>query len=170
MRFASQEFFDKLKESIMDENSDDSIYTELYEVLLHDTKYRIIRNVGFEDWEDVFQEVAWSVIRQLPRYLLNSEDKHEAQRQSWLEKVEEISGFDSEKKCATVKLKNGLVYWKGATENILEDVTHYMLQTLQLFRPVYSQFQPIQISKMLYPVYFLFYLSLLLLSPCSFIK
>ena len=28
------------------------------------------------------------------------------------EKVEEISGFDSEKKCATVKLKNGLVYWK----------------------------------------------------------
>ena len=43
------------------------------------------------------------------------------------EKVEEISGFDSEKKCATVKLKNGLVYWKGATENILEDVTHYML-------------------------------------------
>ena len=35
------------------------------------------------------------------------------------EKVEEISGFDSEKKCATVKLKNGLVYWKGATEKIL---------------------------------------------------
>ena len=87
MRFASQEFFDKLKESIMDENSDDSIYTELYEVLLHDTKYRIIRNVGFEDWEDVFQEVAWSVIRQLPRYLLNSEGMHEAQRQSWLNRI-----------------------------------------------------------------------------------
>jgi len=43
------------------------------------------------------------------------------------EKVEEISGFDSEKKCATVKLKNGLVYWKGATENIIDKVTHYML-------------------------------------------
>ncbi len=43
------------------------------------------------------------------------------------DKVEEISGFDSEKKCATVKLKNGLVYWKGATENILDQVTHYML-------------------------------------------
>ena len=38
------------------------------------------------------------------------------------EKVEEISGFDSEKKCATVKLKNGLVYWKGATENIIDKV------------------------------------------------
>ena len=42
-------------------------------------------------------------------------------------KVKEISGFDSEKKCATVKLKNGLVYWKGATENIIDKVTHYML-------------------------------------------
>lgn len=44
-----------------------------------------------------------------------------------LDKAEEISGFDSEKKCATVKLKNGLVYWKGATENIIDKVTHYML-------------------------------------------
>ncbi|MDO4614557.1 MAG: cation-transporting P-type ATPase [Lachnospiraceae bacterium] len=41
------------------------------------------------------------------------------------EKVAEISGFDSEKKCATVTLKNGVVYWKGATENILADVTEY---------------------------------------------
>ena len=43
------------------------------------------------------------------------------------EKVEDISGFDSEKKCATVTLKNGLVYWKGATENIIDKVTHYVL-------------------------------------------
>ena len=43
------------------------------------------------------------------------------------DKVEDISGFDSEKKCATVTLKDGLVYWKGATENIIEQVTHYML-------------------------------------------
>lgn len=44
-----------------------------------------------------------------------------------IDKVEDISGFDSEKKCATVTLKDGLVYWKGATENIIEQVTHYML-------------------------------------------
>lgn len=44
-----------------------------------------------------------------------------------IDKVEEISGFDSEKKCATVKLKNGDIYWKGATENIINTVTHYML-------------------------------------------
>ncbi len=43
------------------------------------------------------------------------------------DKVAEISGFDSEKKCATVNLKDGTVYWKGATENILGQVTHYVL-------------------------------------------
>ncbi len=43
------------------------------------------------------------------------------------DKVLEISGFDSEKKCATVSLKDGTVYWKGATENIIDSVTHYML-------------------------------------------
>ena len=44
-----------------------------------------------------------------------------------MDKVEDISGFDSEKKCATVTLKDGSVYWKGATENIIDKVTHYML-------------------------------------------
>ncbi len=43
------------------------------------------------------------------------------------DKVEDISGFDSEKKCATVRLKNGTVYWKGATENIIDQLTHYAL-------------------------------------------
>lgn len=43
------------------------------------------------------------------------------------EKVQDISGFDSEKKCATVTLKDGTVYWKGATENIIDQVSHYML-------------------------------------------
>ena len=43
------------------------------------------------------------------------------------DRVKEISGFDSEKKCATVELKSGLVYWKGATENIIDQVTHYSL-------------------------------------------
>lgn len=43
------------------------------------------------------------------------------------DKVKEISGFDSEKKCATVTLNDGTVYWKGATEGIIDSVTHYML-------------------------------------------
>ena len=43
------------------------------------------------------------------------------------ERVALISGFDSEKKCATVTLRDGTVYWKGATENIIEKITHYVL-------------------------------------------
>lgn len=43
-------------------------------------------------------------------------------------KVKEVSGFDSEKKCATVELNDGAVYWKGATENVIDDITHYKAQ------------------------------------------
>lgn len=42
-------------------------------------------------------------------------------------RVKEISGFDSEKKCATVELNDGTVYWKGATENIIDKVNKYVL-------------------------------------------
>lgn len=41
-------------------------------------------------------------------------------------KVKEISGFDSEKKCATVEMTDGSVYWKGATENIIDKATDYI--------------------------------------------
>ncbi len=43
------------------------------------------------------------------------------------DKVLSVSGFDSEKKCATAQMKDGTVYWKGASENILGRLTHYML-------------------------------------------
>ena len=43
------------------------------------------------------------------------------------DRIKEISGFDSEKKCATVDLKDGTRYWKGATENIIGELTHYVL-------------------------------------------
>lgn len=39
--------------------------------------------------------------------------------------IEEMSGFDSEKKCATVKMKDGSIYWKGATESIIDKITHW---------------------------------------------
>lgn len=44
-----------------------------------------------------------------------------------MDQVAEISGFDSEKKCASVTMKSGVVYWKGVTESILGQVTHYVL-------------------------------------------
>lgn len=40
--------------------------------------------------------------------------------------IKEMSGFDSEKKCATVEMKDGSIYWKGATENIIDKVTHFI--------------------------------------------
>lgn len=43
-----------------------------------------------------------------------------------MSEVKEISGFDSEKKCATVEMNNGTIFWKGATENIIDKVTHYI--------------------------------------------
>lgn len=44
-----------------------------------------------------------------------------------MDKVKEISGFDSEKKCATLVMKDGTTYWKGATENIIDEITHIVL-------------------------------------------
>lgn len=44
----------------------------------------------------------------------------------WESEVKEVSGFDSEKKCATVEMKDGSILWKGAAENILSSLTHYM--------------------------------------------
>lgn len=46
--------------------------------------------------------------------------------EGWDSEVVEVSGFDSEKKCATVMMKDGSMLWKGATENIIKDVTHYI--------------------------------------------
>lgn len=40
--------------------------------------------------------------------------------------VKEVNGFDSEKKCSTVEMANGDILWKGATENIIGKVTHYI--------------------------------------------
>lgn len=41
------------------------------------------------------------------------------------QEIEDIKGFDSEKKCATVNMKDGSVLWKGATENIIDQLTGY---------------------------------------------
>ena len=40
--------------------------------------------------------------------------------------VKEVNGFDSEKKCATAELTDGTTLWKGATENIIDKVTHFI--------------------------------------------
>lgn len=42
------------------------------------------------------------------------------------EDIAEVSGFDSEKKCATATMKDGSIWWKGATENIIDKVNFYL--------------------------------------------
>ena len=41
------------------------------------------------------------------------------------DRIAEPGTYDSEKKCAETRLKDGTMYWKGATENIIGRVTHY---------------------------------------------
>ena len=65
-----------------------------------------------------------NIDRELLTYVINN-NKLDVINNS-LDSVKEIQGFDSEKKCATVSMKDGSLLWKGATELILDKVTHYM--------------------------------------------
>ena len=62
--------------------------------------------------------------RALLTYALSNGYKEENKA---MDKVKEGSHslFDSEKKCATIQLKDGSLYWKGATELIIDEITHY---------------------------------------------
>jgi calcium-translocating P-type ATPase len=60
--------------------------------------------------------------RALLTYALNNGYKNT----DYSSEIKEESGFDSEKKCATVLLNNGETYWKGATESIINEITHYI--------------------------------------------
>lgn len=87
VRFASQEFFERLKNGLQDEKLKDWTYAELYFVLQRDTKYKIINRVGYSNWEDVFQNVVSAVIRQLSSFILNPKSLIEANRQAWLNTI-----------------------------------------------------------------------------------
>lgn len=55
MRFASQEFFERLKNGLQDEKLKDWTYAELYFVLQRDTKYKIINRVGYSNGKMFFR-------------------------------------------------------------------------------------------------------------------
>lgn len=63
----------------------------------------------------------------MDRELLNYAMKHGYKEEDKdASKVKKVNGFDSEKKCATVDMADGRILWKGATENIINNVTHYI--------------------------------------------
>lgn len=106
MGFGTDVFFEKLKNEIISSDGDGQIYYLLYQEV-KDITYPIIKNkVPFEYVDDVFQEVFFSVWRNIASYLLNMENKSEGQRIAWLITVakrriadyyEKISKHENEK-------------------------------------------------------------------------
>ena len=67
--------------------------------------------------------------RALLEYALN-QGYEEKSKEARDEKIKATSGFDSDKKCSTVTLNTDIVYWKGAVESILNDITHYIMDDI----------------------------------------
>ncbi len=86
MRFASQEFFNHLKQEVLNGN-DDRIYYELYDVIKQSVEGKIKFRIKSEDANDVCQEVVIAVYLRLPEFIEKSENMHEAQRQAWLNTI-----------------------------------------------------------------------------------
>lgn len=65
----------------------------------------------------------------IDRELLGYGIKHgfsESHKNAFMDKVSEITEYNSESKCATAELKDGSVMWKGATEIIIDKATHFI--------------------------------------------
>ncbi len=84
MNFASDEFFQYLKKEITREEADGKIYYEL-EIVIKQTVYKVIsKKVPNEYIDDVYQDVFFSVWRNLADFIEKSDNISEAQRMSWL--------------------------------------------------------------------------------------
>lgn len=84
LNFASDEFFVHLKNEVQKEDSNGDIYLELDRVVRNCIMGFIVLKVpdGYE--EDVYQEVFFTVWRNLSSYILKMEEKSENQRFAWL--------------------------------------------------------------------------------------
>lgn len=84
MGFGANQFFDNLKKEVINPDGDGSIYF-LLDQEVKKIVYPIIKNkISFEYVDDVYQEVFFSVWRNIASYLINMEDKTESQRIAWL--------------------------------------------------------------------------------------
>lgn len=59
-------------------------------------------------------------------YAINDYGYTESMRNESIVKEGSTSMFNSEKKCATVELKDGGMYWKGATEFVIDRINYYV--------------------------------------------
>lgn len=116
MWFGSNEFFFYIKDNIQNENI--TMYNKIYDVVKHDT-YNImsVYELSKEDREDILQEVEITVVRNLVKYLIESETCTEIQRNAWLRKVVKNKVYDYYR-------KRGRILEFIGGEDVLENATN----------------------------------------------
>lgn len=84
MGFGSEEFFIYLKTEVTNSDGDGTIYYILDQEIKK-IAYPIIKNkIPYEYVDDVYQEVFFSVWRNISAFIINMEEKTEGQRVAWL--------------------------------------------------------------------------------------
>ncbi len=89
MRFGSQEIFDFIVDNL-EHSKDFKWYNDLYEVIKEDTRQVLPQYCYHFDedlLDDITQDVALQVFKSLVRFVEQSADKTERQRNSWLKSV-----------------------------------------------------------------------------------
>lgn len=87
MQFGSDGFFQYIKETLTDENTP-CRYEVIYETVKKDIAFLWKRyDLSEQDKQDIEQEIQLTVRRNLVSFVLNSEDKDEKQRNTWLKTV-----------------------------------------------------------------------------------
>lgn len=124
MRFGSQEIFDFIVDNLDSEGFE--WYSDLYEVIKEDTRQVLPQYCyHFDDdlLDDITQDVALQVFKSLVRFVKQSADKTERQRNSWLKKV--ISS-----KYRSFIRRNSLRIHEDNRKGNTQDQEHYEISSL----------------------------------------
>ena len=84
MGFGSEEFFLYLKTEVMNLDGDGTIYYILDQEIKKIACPIIKNRIPYESVDDVYQEVFFSVWRNISAFIINMEGKTEGQRVAWL--------------------------------------------------------------------------------------
>lgn len=124
MRFGSQEIFDFIVDNL--DLEDFEWYNDLYEVIKEDTKQilpRYCKSIDKYLLDEITQEAALQVFKSLVRFVEQSADKTERQRNSWLKKV------IYSKYCGFIR-KNGLRIYEDNRKGNTQDQKYYEISSL----------------------------------------
>lgn len=124
MRFGSQEIFDFIVDNL--DSEDSKWYNDLYEVIKEDTGQVLPQYCNFFDkylLDEITQEAALQVFKSLVRFVEQSADMTERQRNSWLKKV--ISS-----KYRSFIRRNSLRIHEDNRKGNTQDQEHYEISSL----------------------------------------